>query len=302
MLRFLFSLALLNFCTLADAAIFVRDYTDATNDRFTNDASFIMSQFNLSGVGRTDAGDWVTAIAPNVVIGATHANVTGNAMFFPGNDPTATPVARAISGGMQIPGTDLYVASLAQDLPNSIQHYNFAGEALSGTPGTATSIFFDNAGSFQDMNAYIVGVSPAVDPGRSNFAFQAVGRNRVTHYSENVQFLGYTDADSMLLFFDGVGDANVVQHEAKLVSGDSGAPTFVEVNGQLVLLGINSFVANTPNTSGIAYTGNQVAAINGFIASVNPVPEPGTITMLALAASAGAAYRWSRKRKAAQST
>lgn len=78
------------------ADIIIDGYTNATNDRFTNDGTFIMSGFDLSGVGQASTGRWATAISRNVIISANHLSPSGTISFFPGNDASATPVTRTI--------------------------------------------------------------------------------------------------------------------------------------------------------------------------------------------------------------
>ena len=274
------------------ASIIIDGYTDPTNDRFSNSSFFELDGFDLSGIGQDGSGKWATAISRNVVISAAHFSSTGTIYFYPGNDSTEAPVTRTVVSGTKIGSTDLYVSVLSASLPNSIKHYSFATEPLSGTPGT-TPLTVANAGIYQGLNAYLFGRSPfdtESDPNREYYNDQAVGRNIVSGYSENVPFLGNTNADAILFTRDSMGDSNYVTYEAKFQSGDSGGPTFVDVSGELRLLGTNAFIYGSTefeiggNGSGINYTGNQAAFLNNFIA-INAVPEPGSLILFALAMS-----------------
>jgi hypothetical protein len=265
--------------TALRADIIIDDYTAATNDRFTNNSAFVANSFNLSGVGQmTGSLAWGTAISRNVIISAAHAIPAGTIHFYANNDPTSTPVVRSVLSGVKVPNTDLYVALLDSDLPASIVHYSFATEFLSGPVGNLVG-----AGSFQNMNAYLFGRSPEPHP---MFHDQAVGRNRISGYVENVNFLGNTDNDALLLFYDQPSSPDYVQYEAYLQPGDSGGPLFVEIGGQLVLLGTNAFInlgglgGNPPFFSGVNYIGNQAGFINNYIAT--NVPEPSSLTLLAI--------------------
>ena len=272
-------------CVSAD--IIIDGYTDAQNDRFSNDGSFIMSGFDLSGIGQTSGGIWGTAISRNVIISAAHRAPSGTINFYPGNDPTATPVTRTITSGTTITETDIFLGVLDSNLPSNITHYSFADTAIAGIDDTLTS-----AGVFQSVNTFMFGLSPfdeSSDVNRSLANDQAVGRNLVTGYVENINF-GSDDNDSLLMFQESNVDTDFVTHEAKFSGGDSGGPTFIDNGGgDLLLIGTNAFVNSdpTPSFSGINYTGNQAAAINNFI-TVNAVPEPNSMVLGAIAMGAGA--------------
>jgi hypothetical protein len=259
------------------ADIIIDSYTAATNDRFTNSGAFIASAFSLSGVGQDASGRWATAISRNVIITAQHFPASGAVNFYADNNPLSAPVIRNIVSGVVVPGTDLYLAVLDSELPASIVHFGYATQALAGPNGQLA-----NAGIYQNLNAYLFGRSPEPHP---IFRDQAIGRNRITGYVENVAFNGNPDNDSLIMFYESVGNPDYVQYEAYLQVGDSGAPLFVEIGGQLRLLGINSFInsgglgGNPPFFSGITYTGNQAAFITNYI---NAVPEPGSSILIAL--------------------
>ncbi len=261
--------------TPSRADIIIDDYTAQTNDRFTNDASFIAAGFDLSGVGQASNGRWATAISRNVIISANHFRPTGTITFFETNDPDGNSVTRTLVSGIKIPNTDLFLGVLDSFLPGSIAHYSFATEPLSGPNGTLVA-----AGTYQDRNAYLFGRSPETQAANRD---QAVGRNRISGYLENVDFAGNSDNDALLLFYDSPGDSNYVDFETYLQSGDSGAPLFVEIDGEFRLLGTNAFINNgginnPPVFSGINYTGNQTAFINDFI--TQSIPEPNALALL----------------------
>ncbi|WP_168211065.1 hypothetical protein [Mariniblastus fucicola] len=263
------------------ADIIIDDFTDETNDRFTNSGSFIGAGFDFSGVGRRSG--WSTLVSQNVVITAEHSRGSGQVSFYPSNDPNSTPVVREIlAGGQQIGSTDLYLRVLDEPVSSDIKIYDFATESISAPAydeNTNSGLF--NAGSFQNEIAYMMGVSstdhasPRID--------QAVGRNVISGYIEDIPFDGKTDNDSLILLRESPGDAAYVQYESRFVTGDSGAPLFVESNGELLLLGVNSFISTTgTELSGVTYIGNHAGEINAFI-SANAVPEPNVIGLGLLA-------------------
>ncbi len=298
-------------CQSVSADIVINGYTHSSNDRFTNSGSFIASGFDLSGIGQTDGGTsgtqgrWATAISRNVVISANHFRppINGSIFFYGGNDPGATPVTRHVVSGMRIGSTDLYIGLLNTPLPSTIGYYNFASEGISGTPpDSGGNIFIENAGSWQNNSAWLFGKSPFnhdTDPNdnRTSYNDQAVGRNRITGYSENVPFGSNLDNDSLIMWHDAPGSSDFVPFEAQYRSGDSGGALFVEVNGRLVVVGINSFLlqndVGTNIANGATYVGNQAALIQAFI-NANAVPEPGSATTLCLAALVLVRYRRSR--------
>lgn len=261
----------------SSGALIVDGYSDATNDRFTNSASFIMSAFDLSGVGQTSSGRWATAISRNVIISSAHYRPSGEVTFYEGNDATATPVTRTIASGMVIPNTDLYLGTLDSNLPSSITHYNYATETLSSQFVGS----FADAGVFQDQTAYVFGRTSydiGSDPNRSRTSDQAVGQNKISAYIENVAFRGNTDNDSLVFNWDRSGP-DELPYEAQYRSGDSGAPAFVEQNGGLLLIGTAAFTWSSG--SGINYTGNSesnFSSITNFI-SASAVPEPSAFLL-----------------------
>lgn len=273
------ALAVITIANSASAAITIAGYTDETNDRFTNSSSLITGGFDLSGIGQASNGRWATAISNNVIVSANHAAPSGTVYFYPGNDPSQTPISRSIVSGQRVGQSDLYVGVLDQPLPESITFYSFANELLSGQPSTASSLFPASAGPYQNKVAYVFGRSPFDETiqGDNRFAYndQAVGRNQIDWYAENVPFQG-SDTDALILMNDTPG----VPYETLVQTGDSGAPVFVDVGGEFRLVGTNAFKFTDNSGSGVNYIGNQATAINDYIvANAVAVPEPQSILM-----------------------
>lgn len=280
MVRLAYTFVFVCFLTLAQessrASIVIDNYSDAVNDRFTNNASFIASAYDLSGIGQANSGRWATAISSNVVISANHFEPGGTVSFYPGNDPSVTPESRSIAGSTRVASSDLWLAVLDAPLSSSIATYEFAAEFLSGALDTVEA-----AGSFQGDIALLVGRSPKSNPA---FQDQAFGQNRISGYQENVSVNG-PDTDALLLVQDAPGDADFVSSEAFVQVGDSGAPAFVVSGGELLLLGTNSFnfgppPDGSPSGSGVNYVGNHAAFISDYI-NANAVPEPNCLAVLA---------------------
>lgn len=296
------------------ADIVIDDFTDATNDRFTNDASFIGSGVDFSGVGRGDGlidggtGDevptqvrWGTLLSRNVIITANHFPASGTnpnrsqTISFFRNNNSNDEVVRSIVSGQRLGNSDLYVSVLNAPVPTDVNVYSFATESISATPydpDTNPGIFSATTSggqNYDDTIAYMLGISPTDRPDSETRFDQAVGRNRISGYIENITING-SDNDTLILIKDPRNDPNYVSNESRFSSGDSGAPLFIEENGELVLLGVNSFIATGgPVLSGVAYTGNHTAEINAFIAA-NAIPEPSSALVL-LVGSALLAFR-----------
>ena len=156
-------------------------------------------------------------------------------------------------------------------------HYVFGTASLSGPPPVGDDIFIADAGPYQDLNSFVFGKSPFnhnadPDDDRTSFNDQGVGRNLISGFSENVPFQGNSDNDSLILLNDAPGSGNFVDYEAIVRGGDSGAPLFVDINGELVLLGTNAFLLNNDLGFGVNYVGNQTTFLNSYI--LTAVPEP----------------------------
>ena len=295
-LLFLCAGFLLAFSGSLSAQTIIADFTDATNDRFTNSSSFIGADYDFSGVATGNR--WATLISDNVIIGAFHNRpVIGNGLtFYEDNDPSKAPIVRDTTFGHRIAGTDIYLAVLDEPVTPNITSYNFTTEVLSAPAfDAATNSSFSAAGSLQDEIVFTVGTSPTErdDPSQN----QAVGRNRIAGYVEDLPFQGTLNNDSLLLIQDQPNRVNFVEHESRFQGGDSGAPLFIERDGELVLLGVNSFTASGV-FSGVSFIGNHADEINDFIldnavvpsfsqastlSSVSTVPEPSVFGLGLLA-------------------
>lgn len=264
--------------------ILIDDFSSSVNDRFTNSGSFVGNGLDFSGVARTsNNGRWGTLVSRNAVLTAAHfrPSVGSSFFFYETNDPNGVRHEAIVTGGLRVTGTDLYVSILDRNVDQSIKVYDFASEPLSSDPNPGGSVDQSNAGSWQDLNAYMFGVSPT---GWSSRELDiAVGRNLISGYDENIPFGSNTDNDTLSLTYNADSDSDYVTNEAYVQSGDSGAPLLVESNGSLVLLGINSFQITdgdpvTFRATGVTYTGNQASAINSIL-TANAVPEPNSLIM-----------------------
>ena len=310
------ALCICNFSPVASGQISVDGFSDATNDRFTNDDAFLDvtslgidgADLDFSGVGRIGddgIGRWVTLIGDNTFISAVHrAPQAGTTVtFYADNDPNSTPfTATVLSQSGQAGSTDLFVGYLDRVIDPSIKRYDFATTEIDRNPTANGSVFLDVTSPFQGDLSSIVGVSPTANSSLS--IDQAVGLNLVSGYAENVEFRDYTDNDTIVFENndpnDGVNGSAYVDFEAYAQDGDSGAPSFlIGDDGDLLLLGVNSFQLTGGNpidvdnptagsqfeATGVTYTGNQADNLFSLIAAapnVTGVPEPSATVVLAL--------------------
>lgn len=265
-------------------ALDIDDSTSALNDRFANNASFIMNDYDLSGVGRSNSGTWATLISQNVFVSANHFHPGTNSTltFYQANDPNGTSITRTVSGGQRVGDTDIWLGVISEPVPVGYAVYSFATSDINSATDFSNSIY-------NEQDAFLLGQSPF-----SNFTGTqdvAAGRNVL---------------DSILLTEGSVvamrtaieNEGQDVTYEATLVSGDSGAPLFVDFNEadsnyELQLVGTNWFIQpdTGPTTdNGFTYLGNYDTQIQAYIDS-HAVPEPSAMAMIGIAMIALATRR-----------
>lgn len=254
---------------LSWSAINIDAFTTLKNDRFANDAQFIMSQYDLSGVAIADNGRFVTMVSNNVFLSAHHFYPSNGSSvtFYATNDSAGGSAVRTVQSSQRIGTTDIRIGILNAPLSSAYKTYNFSTEDID-------SFSIDpNAFTQSDIylqNAYILGRSP------STFSISqdlAVGRNVIDNFG-SITVSGTTDLAAITTVNDN-GDTNYVTHEAKLNIGDSSAPMFIDDgNGGLTMVGINWFIGNdgSNDINGQSYLGNYDTEIQDYI-DANAVPE-----------------------------
>jgi len=257
------------------ASISIYDFSSQLNDRFANSSSFVAYDYNLSGIGLDNNGQWLTMISPNVFLSANHFHPSTGASvtFYASNDPNGLSVTRTVTSTAQRIGTsDLWIGTINEPLPNSFVYYDFATQDI-------TSLGQFNSSPYKDAVAFILGRSPTVWPTSQDMA---VGRNKLDRWFDSITVVGTTD-DAMGAVYDGSSDPNFVLSEARVESGDSGAGMFVpSAGGKLTLVGINWFqyTAGSETGSGFSYVGNYDGQIQSFLNAYS-VPEPSVFGTVA---------------------
>lgn len=292
------------------SAISVANYSDATNDRFTNDASFIGAAYDFSGVGRSTAtGDtrWATLIGDNYFISANHYHpaVGTSIQFTKGNAPADPTYTYTVAGGFAVSGTDFWIGYTASAMDPSLARYTYSTQ----TANTLAETGLAGAGLFM-MGDRIGGLagSPMSQTVGTNQgeSFRNTGTTSMNTPQTTVTFGTAADFDQIVTFENLPGDNTLAftTHESQVETGDSGSPLFSISGGSLLLQGTAWAVAtvggnfvDTPgapgspgdpfesrNASFYTYIGSYQTAIANTIALVPaPVPEPSSLLLSILA-------------------
>jgi hypothetical protein len=262
-----FSLIILSHPLLA---IQIISSTAATNDRFSNDPTFIANNLDLSGVGIDNTGRWATLVSENVFLSANHFKPSNGSVitFYATNDPAGSFITRTVDSGQRIGDTDIWVGVLSSAVDSNYAFYDI---------GLTPSI---------GQNSYMVGRSVMNNDDTQNFA---VGRNLLDGTSTSFAAANATGT-SILATYNETGG---VAYESLVQSGDSGAPMFTaDLPNELTIVGTNWFVATvgTVTSNGFTDLSSDRGAIQTIIAA-NAVPEPTSIAMLSLASLMLITYR-----------
>lgn len=245
-------------------ALQVDDFSTSENDRFTNSSSFIMNDYDLSGVGRSSNDRWATLVSPNVILSAYHYAPSGTVTFHLTNDPYGTSVTRRVSSGQRLGTTDIWMGVLQAPVPGDFAVYDFATENIGNARAFGRS-------SYYGENAYLVGRSPNY----SGVTDVSVGRNILDGWEDGIDVSGTVD-DAMLAVVEDEGQD--VPYEALLQGGDSGGPMFVDRNNDqnLTFVGTNWFIGTTAAdepVNGFTYLGNYDTEIQSYI-DAHPATNP----------------------------
>ncbi len=257
---------LLHSATQLHGAIIIDGFTSATNDRFTNDSSFVLNDHDLSGVAIADDGRWITMLSPNVFVTADHyASPNGTSVTFYGsNDPFGNSFTTTVQSTQQIGSTDIRLGVLSEALPSGYASYDILNYPI---PENTNPI-------------------PVMMFGRSETAFStsqdmAIGQNIMDRYYSSVTAANNTGNAGATTY-----DSPGVTYEAQLATYDSGAPVMAIANGELTIVGVNWFIASTDGTnnniSGFSYLPNYASEIDDYITAneVSPVPESAMAALI----------------------
>lgn len=259
----------------------VDGYGASTNDRFENDVAFFAGAHDFSGVGRASSGHWATLVSNNVFVSAGHFHpgVGSTITFHHTNDPLGVTTTRTVSGGMGLPGGDVWVGWLNAPVGAGVTYYDIPDAS---SVDLAEFLATDVAGSA----ILTVGRSPGGNKSGVALTDFVVGQNVVDGFGTGVVTGGITN-DVIQWVQDEDGDTDKVLYESKVASGDSGAPSFyVNGSGVIELVGVH-FSSNgvlkdgkIRSASRDTYLPNYVTGIQEQVAlHAVVVPEP-SVAML----------------------
>lgn len=259
-------------------ALDIDSFDTDENDRFENDASFILNDYDLSGVGKTAGGRWGSLVSENVFISAFHfpAPIGSVLRFYETNDPASASITRVVTAAEQISGSDIWIGVLNDPVPAGYAIYEFATETI------VTEADF-LASAYNGQSAFLIGQSP---DSYTTTQDVAAGRNVLDGWDESFSQFGATGP----AITSDIGGGSDVTYEAGLVNGDSGAPLFVDLDTDdaddtLRLVATNWYIGfddnDVQNLNGFAYLGNYSTQIQNYI-DANAVPEPSGFAALAI--------------------
>jgi hypothetical protein len=172
-------------------------------------------------------------VAPDIMIQANHSHPSGT-MYFVKNDNTT--VSRSIISGMNIVGTDIWVAKLDSAVPAGINPCKvFSTTAFTNNISTTSLSYFKPPVIFTNQNRIL-----------------RVGK---ISYGTNAPF-----SQSINIVRD---TANYNDWYSQPCCGDSGSPVFAIVDGEAVVLGVWYTAFSVPNLSGYISQINAAAATLG---------------------------------------
>ena len=267
----------------------LQSYSPHKHDRYYDGTdpvrAFIGEAFDFSGVGKAGLR-WAVMISPTYFLTAAHADPMDDGAttltFYEGNDLAGTSRTYSIDTDFSFQtsygaaSSDLLLGRLTAPMPEA--------DEIAFYPVLLRS-FKSTYKAYKDEEIYVYGQE------------NRVGRNTIDIVLP-VPTAGGTTISMQYDFDDpgGVGD-----DEAYLIVKDSGGPSFVVVNGQLALVGIHLYHSHDVGVNG-SYSGDSfvpyyIDQLNANMGdeSVTIVPEPMTVSLLALGGAAVLARRRRRR-------
>jgi hypothetical protein len=237
------------------AALVIQGYDAIFHDRFANNSNFIGSGFDWTAVGRT-ASTWGTLISPSFALTVTHGAASGPIRFYQSNDPNGAFIQRTIVENIILTqsGVDRSSDLTLSRLSAPITGVNYA------------PILDISPTEIQGSTQFVFGLSNTLDP----FTNMRLGRNHIDlaelAFSHPNLNNGNSKNDVTLWDYDNPG--GVGRDEAWVQGGDSGAPSFVVINGIPTLVGVHWFQFGA-GSFGFPNPGSGDTLVSSFIDEIN---------------------------------
>ena len=237
------------------------------------DKDFFASQFDWSGVGRSvgpGRTPWLTMISPSYFITSKHfAPGIGEPIYFNHtNDPNGPSEQHIRASGQPLGNTDTWLGKLATPVSESVAKYPIYP-------------FLDDLADYQHKKLYVVGRSALSNQAERQFDV-AIGRNRINSVSSISNFNEY----SLNFSYDPSAGLGFSTDEARVITGDSGAPSFIVERNKLGLVSTHWTLtgANIANDAFLPSHLNTIRFIveTGGESLVEFIPEPTTSSLMAL--------------------
>ncbi len=167
-------------------------------------------------------------VAPDILIQANHAHSSGT-MYFVANDNTT--ISRTVVGGTRIGDTDIWVSRLNSPLPSSITPAKVLKNGSLGIFALGTYQSLVSEGDKITSNAISKGTLPAVFS--NQFRSLKIGSVNALYNLFTIVYVPGGDQTHQLP----TSSLRYLPWYSEPISGDSGSPGFMIVNGQLVALG-----------------------------------------------------------------
>jgi hypothetical protein len=292
-------LVLLALQAVSRAELFVQTYEPSRQDRFYSGdgKNFLGQAFNWSGVGLSSNGAWATMISPQYFVTAAHLHPAGGntVTFYSGNTQSADARYQGTVDSWS------YQTSFTDETDKTYPSDLWIGRLTTPIPDSA------------NITSYPVLGLPTIDDylGQMIYVYgkpQRVGRNIIDWVGATGNANPPTNVTAVMEYNYDTGSSGLGADECYLISGDSGAPSFVDWNGELALTGIHYYHSGVydyapPSAQGsysgdsfVPYYIDQLDANMGG-ASVRVVPEPTSLALLVVFVAAVAPLTWRKRRR-----
>lgn len=239
----------------AHAAMVIQGYDPALHDRFANNINFIGAGHDWSAVGRTSA-TWATLVTPSFALTVTHGPASGVVRFYQSNDPNGAFVERTI-----VDTATLTQAGLDRRSDLTLVRLNAPATGIN-----QVRVLDIAPADIVGKTQFVFGLSDGADP----FTNVRLGRNQIdiaeVGFSHPNLDSGNSKNDVTVYDYDNPG--GVGADEAWIQGGDSGAPSFVLINGMPTLVGIHWFMFGA-GSFGFENPGSGDTLVSSFIDEIN---------------------------------